>query len=426
MWTDWIYWLSSTTRDQLPWLLAPLLFFDAPRYAASALIVWAWDFPKDVLGRLFRKHETVLDYTPDVAVIIVGFNEGPTIRRTLESVWGSYPDLEIVVVDDGSSDDMAEAANEFASAHEGVRVLQRPVRGGKSAALNFAQRYTKADVLVYIDSDCELTPHAIHEIIQPLREPSIGAVSGVVLGRNPFTNLVTWAQALEYLHCIFLGRMFSARLGILGIVSGAFGAYRRQAVEQVGGFDVGPGEDGDLTLRLRKCGYEIGFAPYAQCLTDLPTSWGRLLKQRRRWEWALVTHECRKHADLANIFSGRFRISNLIMLADRLLFNLVLQFLFWGYLIWVFCTFDEHTWKLFFLYYLCYVALNLLTTSLLQYYSNRPLRDFAIGLAAPLMPLYYFILRVVTSLSVLEETFLRESHQDDFVPAKVRKATWQW
>lgn len=426
MWTDWIYWLSSTTPDQLPWLLMPLLFFDAPRYAASALIVWAWDFPRDLLCSLFRRREPLLDYEPTVAVIIAGYNEGAAIRQTLDSVWGTYPGLEILVVDDGSSDEMSCIVNSFASEHSGVQLLRRHIRGGKSAALNLAQRYTKADVLVYLDSDCELTPGAVREIVQPLRDPSVGAVSGVVLARNPFTNLVTWAQALEYLHCIFLGRMFSSRLGILGIVSGAFGAYRAQAIEEVGGFDVGPGEDGDLTLRLRKCGYEIGFASYAQCLTNLPTTWSHLCKQRRRWEWALITHECRKHADLADFFSRRFRVSNLLMLVDRLFFNLFLQVVFWVYLVWLSWSYHEGMWKLCLLYYLGYVALNSVTTLLLQYYTNRPLRDLAIGLAAPLMPAYYFVLRLVTSIAIVEETFTRRSHRDDFVPERVREATWQW
>ena len=426
MWTDWIYWLSSTTPDQLPWLLLPLLLFDAPRYAASALIVWAWDFPKDLLSCLLRRADPPLDYEPTVAVIIAGYNGGAAIRKTLNSIYGEYPGLEVLVVDDGSCDEMSAVVDGFARQHPGVQLLNQRERGGKSAALNFARRHTDADVLVYVDCDCELAPHAIREIVQPLSDRSVGAVSGVVLARNPFTNLVTWCQALEYLHCIFLGRMFTARLGILGIVSGAFGAYRAQAIDEVGGFDVGPGEDGDLTLRLRKSGYQIGFAPYAQCLTDLPTGWSHLLRQRRRWEWALVTHECRKHADLGNFFSRRFRFSNLVMLADRLLFNMFLQLTFWAYLCWLVWDYNEHTNKLFMLYYLGYVALNSFTTLLLQYYSTRRPRDLAIGLAAPIMPVYYFVLRLATSLAILEEVFTRRSHRDNFVPERVRRATWQW
>ena len=101
---------------------------------------------------------------------------------------------------------------------------------------------TDAEILVCVDSDSHLGEGAIWEIVQPFADPNIAAVSGSVLVRNPFVNLLTWIQALEYYRCIFLGRMFTSRLGILGIVSGAFGAYRREAILQVGAWDVGPGD----------------------------------------------------------------------------------------------------------------------------------------------------------------------------------------
>lgn len=144
------------------------------------------------------------------------------------------------------------------------------------------------------------------------------------------------------------------QIGILGIVSGVFGAYRREAVERLGGWDVGPGEDGDMTLRLRKAGYQIVFAPYAQCYTNLLRSFRRLLRQRRRWDWAVVTFECRKHIDLANVFSPNFRLNNLCMLIERWLYNILFQFLFWGYLAWCLLHTHEHTGNQFFLYYLFY------------------------------------------------------------------------
>ena len=181
-----------------------------------------------------------------------------------------------------------------------------------------------------MDGDSHLEPAAIWEIVQPFSDPEVGAVSGAVLARNQDTNLCTWLQSYEYLRCIFVGRMFAARMDVLGVSSGAFGAYRRTALRRVMGWDVGPGEDGDLTLRLRKAGYRIAFTPYAQCFTNLPTSWIRLLKQRRRWEWAAVTFECRKHVDMGNCFSPNFRLSNLAVLLDRWIFNVLSVYALWG------------------------------------------------------------------------------------------------
>ena len=334
--------------------------------------------------------------------------------------------MEIIVVDDGSNDGMAEVAQEFANDHEGVLVLRKPQRGGKSSALNFALPFTTAEVLVCVDGDSHLSPGAIWEIVQPFSDPQVGAVSGAVLARNPFVNLATWLQASEYLHCIFLGRMFASRLDILGIISGAFGAYRRDAIARLRGWDVGPGEDGDLTLRLRKAKYKIVFAPYAQCLTNLPTSFWRLIKQRRRWKWAAVTFECRKHVDLGNVFSPNFRWSNMLMLLDRWVFNVSLPYVLWGYAVWLFFNPTPDTWQHLFFYYLIYVGMDLLQLFIILFYSNNRWQDFRAGLIAPLSPIYYLVLKLVALWALTEELISRRSFRDGFVPEHVRRATWHW
>src|SRR5262249_39529591 len=137
-------------------------------------------------------------YCPTVCAIIAGHNEEEVIASTLATVWGSYPKLEIIVIDDGSTDRMAELATRFARTHPGVLVLSRPERGGKSSAMNSALPYTQAEVIAVIDADSELGPNAIWEIVQPLRDPTVGAVAGNVVVRNPFESLATWLQAYEY------------------------------------------------------------------------------------------------------------------------------------------------------------------------------------------------------------------------------------
>jgi cellulose synthase/poly-beta-1,6-N-acetylglucosamine synthase-like glycosyltransferase len=281
--SDWIHWLSSLSRDEICLFLLGLLLTDVPRYAVGKLVLcladainrlWSWTRGKDAVGPYA--------YAPTVTVLVAGYNEADTIEATLKSLWGSYPGLEIIVVDDGSEDGMFAVSRRFAQNHAGVTVIARGERGGKSSALNFGLRYAKSEVIVLVDADSHLGPNAIWELVQPLANPKVGAVAGAVLARNPFASLWTWLQAYEYLSTIFIGRMLSARLGILAIVSGAMGAFRRSALERVKGWDVGPPEDLDLTLTLRKAGYQIAFAPYAQCFTELPaTLWG-LVKQRLR------------------------------------------------------------------------------------------------------------------------------------------------
>jgi glycosyltransferase involved in cell wall biosynthesis len=164
-------------------------------------------------------------HCPSICVVIAGLNEAGTVGHTLRSLHGTYPRMEVMVVDDGSSDGMADVAREFAESHAGVLVLRRPQRCGKSSALNFALPCSRSEIIMCVDGDSQLHVNALWEIVQPFADPGVGAVSGTVLARNAFVNPATWIQGLEYLRCIFVGRRAAAGLNMLGIISGAFGAY---------------------------------------------------------------------------------------------------------------------------------------------------------------------------------------------------------
>lgn len=299
-------------------------------------------------------------YQPTVSVIIAGYNEAETVAETIQSVIPLYPNLQIIVVDDGSTDAMADVANQVAARHKNVIVLSRSERGGKSSALNMGLNQATGEVVVTIDADSHLSQNSIVELIQPLKNPSVAAVSASVLAWNPFRNLCTWLQAYEYRQMIFLSRMVRGRIGVLGIVSGAFGAFRTSVLKQLGGWDVGPGEDGDLVLRIRKAGFAVKVASYANCFTNVPTSWVRLFWQRCRWDRTVITFECRKHADLARPFSANFRWSNLALMMERWLFNVVCVYTFWLYGLWVLSMYPDSSWKLLLLLYSCGLCVELL------------------------------------------------------------------
>jgi cellulose synthase/poly-beta-1,6-N-acetylglucosamine synthase-like glycosyltransferase len=321
---------------------------------------------------------------------------------------------------------MTEVANSIARQRSDVTVISKPCRGGKSSALNTALPYTDAEILVCVDSDSHLGENAIWEIVQPFKAPRVGAVSGAIYVRNPFASLVSWLQSLEYMRCIFLGRMLTSRLGILGVVSGAFGAYRRSAVLRVGAWDVGPGEDGDITLRIRRAGYEVVFSPYSSCFTNPVQCWRQLTAQRRRWEWAVITFEMRKHVDLANPLRANFRFRNLLMLLDRWAYSVVLQYCFVCYVIWQLFNLHDKTFYQYFLYYVVYILVEFIQLLLLLYYSLNRRRILAVSLVIPLMPLYYLYMRLITLWAVTEEIIHRRSYKDSFVPAHVRSVTWHW
>jgi cellulose synthase/poly-beta-1,6-N-acetylglucosamine synthase-like glycosyltransferase len=428
MLTDWIHWLSSLTPDQLTAVFLGLLLLDTPRYVLGKVILCLWDWGRSVWdwGRGAPAAPS-FSYCPSVCVVLAGYNEADTIEATLHSVWGSYPRLEIIVVDDGSTDGMSTVARRFARSHAGILVLRKPERGGKSSALNFGLAHARAEVVVGVDTDSHLAREALWEIVQPLRDPRVGAVSGTVLARNPFTNLVTWLQAYEYLQNIFVGRILTARLGMLGIISGAFAAMRRTALVDLGGWDVGPGEDGDLTLRLRKAGYEIAFAPYAQCFTNVPTTARALARQRLRWDRSSVRNYCRKHIDMAYPWSCNFRIADFLVLVEAWFFSIFRPYAAVALcLIWLCCFAGPDTGNLLFATYLGYLGLHVISILVALIYSTAPLRDLRFCAVWPLVPFYSLFLRVVRLVAVTQELFWRRSFQDNFVPERVREKTWHW
>ncbi|HEY6564837.1 MAG TPA: glycosyltransferase family 2 protein [Pirellulaceae bacterium] len=428
MCTDWIRWLCSMRPVELVTLALPLLMLDVPRYFLSGGIVWL-QYRWVALRHLWNGTRAGFEYTyqPSVCVLIVGHNEADTIQHALASVQDSYPDLRVVVVDDGSRDGMRESAAEYARRVPGITVLRRAERGGKSSALNFALPFIDSDVIVCLDADSTLGPNAIWEVVQPLRDPRVAGVSGNLIVRNWHQSFVSAIQALEYRRSIFLGRMISAQLDILGIISGAIGAYRTTAIRRVQGWDVGPGEDGDLALRLRKLGYRITFAPYADCYTNAPTTWYRLYRQRRRWDWAVVTFECRKHIDMINPFAANFRWNNAVLILERWIFSLFLPLAFWVWTIWFLWVVPFHQFgNMVVLFYLTYLTLDALLMGIILDLSVHRQRDLTLLPLLPLMPLYHLFLRLVTTIAVLEEFFTRRSFRDDFVPVKVRTNTWHW
>jgi cellulose synthase/poly-beta-1,6-N-acetylglucosamine synthase-like glycosyltransferase len=428
MLTDWIHWLSQKHPDQLLGCLWALLLIDVPRYAMSKLGMVLWDCGcgcwRWLRGTALTDRFT---HCPTVCVVVAAYNEADNIEPLLRSVWGSNPRLEIIVVDDGSSDGSEAVALKFARGHAEMKVLRLPQRSGKSPALNAALLYTKAEVIVGLDADAELGPRAIWEIVQPLADPRVGAVAGAVLGRNPFMNLLSWLQAYEFLHSVFVGRILSARLGLLGIASGAFTGFRRTALDQGFGWDEGSSADLDITLRLRKSGWDIAFSPYAECYTEMLLSWTALLNQRRRWDQSvLIRNHSRKHLDMACFWHRNFRMCNLVVLLESWCFGLFCLYGIFAWMIWFCLHFPPDGCFTLLCIYLSLVVVELLQILAALYYSNSPGRDALVCAVFPLAILLQLVLLAVRLVATTEELFFRSSYAQPFTPERVRRATWHW
>jgi cellulose synthase/poly-beta-1,6-N-acetylglucosamine synthase-like glycosyltransferase len=428
MLSDWTHWPSQRHPDQLLAFLVALLLTDGPRYALSKIVMLVWDWACAGLA-WFAGRSPSAEYAvcPSVCMIVAGYNEGETVEATLSQVWGTYPRLEIIVVDDGSTDDMCEVARRFARTHAGVRVLRRDDRGGKASATNMALAYAQAEVVVVVDADSSLGANAIWEIVQPFRDPAVGAVAGSVVARNPDESLCARLQAYEYLNTILVGRILAAKMGVLSIVSGAFGAFRLSVLQQVGGWDVGPPEDLDLTLTIRKLGHEVEFAPYATCYTDVPATWKGLVKQRVRWDQSgVIRNHCRKHVDMACPWNRNFRWSNLFVVLDGWFFSVVCTYLIWAWAVAFALDPPPDAPQVLLTLYLCYLAFEVIQVLAILYYTDALRPNLWVLAVFPFAPLYQCLLLAVRLFANTRELLWKRSYEDNYVPLKVREVTWHW
>jgi len=297
------------------------LLLDFPRYVFFDFVVVLLIFKQRLRSAISRR-QALFDHElqkrpPLVSVIVPALNEAETISFTIQSLLEqSYKNLEIIVVDDGSDDDTARVVRQYDP--EQVKYYRLTVRSGKAAALNYGLRRSRGEYIVFIDSDSTLERDAVYEILRPFANPKVGAVAGNLNPRNTDDNLLSTLQTVEYLFTITVGRLVRAKANILSIISGAFGAFRRSAIDLdfIGGQEPGPGNDSDISIRVRKVGYSIEFVPDAICRTDVPSRLFAFFKQRWRWDRNLIKNRLRKHRDVFNIFAHHFNLYNFFSFFD--------------------------------------------------------------------------------------------------------------
>lgn len=218
---------------------------------------------------------------PGVSVVVPAYNEELGIGAAVKSLAASdYPEFEIIVVDDGSTDDTSAVVE--AMGMPGVRLI-RQENAGKPAALNTGIAAANHDVLVLVDGDTVFEPDAMKALVAPLCDPRIGAVSGNTKVGNRGGLLGRW-QHIEYVIGFNLDRRMFDVLQCMPTVPGAIGAFRRQTLEDVGGVsDDTLAEDTDLTMAICRSGWRVVYAPQARAWTEAPATLGQLWRQRYRW-----------------------------------------------------------------------------------------------------------------------------------------------
>ncbi len=227
-------------------------------------------------------------YEPFVSVVVPAFNEEKVICRTIESLLQSdYRNFEIIVVDDGSSDQTFEVVEGQFALHPKVSVFRKE-NGGKAEALNFGWRKAKGEIIIALDADTLFESQTISALAHRFADQTIGAVAGNAKVGNRI-NIVTKWQALEYVTSQNFDRRAFASLNCITVVPGSVGAWRREVLEETGGFSSDTlAEDQDLTIQVRKLGFRIGYEESAVALTEAPDSLSGLAKQRFRWSFGTL------------------------------------------------------------------------------------------------------------------------------------------
>jgi peptidoglycan/xylan/chitin deacetylase (PgdA/CDA1 family)/glycosyltransferase involved in cell wall biosynthesis len=260
--------------------------------------------------------------TPAVSIVMPAFNEAVGVERAVRSLDGNdYPNFEIIVVDDGSTDGTGALVE--ALGLPSVRVV-RQANAGKAMALNRGVAAAGHDVVVMVDADTVFEPGTLRALVAPLRDPTIGAVAGNTKVGNRRGLLGRW-QHIEYVMGFNLDRRLYDVLRCMPTIPGAIGAFRRAALSDAGGVSTATlAEDTDLTLAVGRAGWRVVYAERARAWTEAPATLGDLWRQRFRWSYGTMQAAWKHRRALGHLRDPAQRRIALVGLPYLVLFQILL------------------------------------------------------------------------------------------------------
>ena len=267
------------------WTLAELLLAFVALWPVCTAATWV---AGGLVFRLFDERQAVEEPAggwPGVTVLIPAYNEEAVIATSVAAAIAvDYPELEVIVLDDGSTDATEAAALEASGGDPRCRVIRDPVNRGKADRLNAGISQARHELVAVTDADTHMHPAALKLLVARMcRSPLIAAVAGAphVTNRG---RVLTAMQVLEAASIIGLIRRTQSLTGRVGVVAGVLGLFRRDRVLAVGGYDPRMAtEDIDLSWKLLLRGWHTAYEPRALVGMQVPVSVGALWMQRKRW-----------------------------------------------------------------------------------------------------------------------------------------------
>ncbi|HKN59947.1 MAG TPA: glycosyltransferase, partial [Candidatus Acidoferrales bacterium] len=306
--------------DVFRWFRTGIAFI----FVAGILLVSARALVIGVLALVEKLRAAPLDhpdYKPRVTVLVPAYNEETVILDTVKSALASnYPHLEILVINDGSTDHTAELVQQNYGRDPRVRLLLQS-NHGKPSALNHGLTEATGEIVVSIDADTVVDPEAIPRLVRHFENPKVGAVAGNVKVMNRNRWLTRW-QALEYITSQNLEKRAFDLLNCIPVVPGAVGAWRTELLRSMGGFSGDTvAEDTDLTLTIRRNGWKILYDEDAIGRTEVPETMEALIRQRFRWTFGTL-QAVWKHRDVTG--KPRYGTLGWIAIPNIFLFQIIL------------------------------------------------------------------------------------------------------
>lgn len=374
-------------------------------------------------------------YRPKVSCIITCYSEGKDVQKTLQSLCEQlYPgQIELIPVVDGATANPVtmQAVRDFridTRLYPGrsLRPIAKWQRGGRVSSLNAGLQQASGDIVFAMDGDTSFDNNIVGAMVRHFEDPNVPAVSGSLRVRNAWTSLATLIQALEYFLSIHTSKTGLSEWNTVNNISGAFGAFRKDFLKHIGGWDTHTAEDLDLTLRIKsyfgRRPFRIPFEPTAIGHTDVPDTFRGFFMQRLRWDGDLFFLYIRKHAHSIN--PRVLGWPNFLMtLATGFFYQLVLPFLILGYCIAGLILLPiEAVLTLAVLIYLVYLLMTMVfwLTGLLLV-SERPKADLKLAVMLPVFPVFMFALRCWGVVCTLNEMFRRGHEETSMAPWWVLK-----
>lgn len=397
-------------------LFCPLVLYEAIRYCLPVPLMLFQSLCG--IGRDDRRErEAFLKTNPSVSIIIAGRNEADIIASTLDSLLAlPYENREILVVDDNSTDRMAQVCREYEKWGQ-IRLIRNDEvcgRVGRPVASNIGLYHARGEFIISLDADTSYDRNMIAEMIGPFHDPRVGVVAGNLKIANVYDSIWTVCQYMEYSISIGIWKRWTSQRHVTLQASGAFGAFRRKALLAFDGWDPELAEDADISLKMRRAGWDIAFSPYAIAMTNAPATLVQLMRQRVRWDKGAVRTYFHKHRDMMIPWrSGNFRFSLELLQEFFMIYLLPLVYLVYtAVLLWL----DWRIWL--FAQGFCYFIYLLLTAVSIGgvlYYSERREQEWFLLTYIPFFPIYKEIFRWIRIYANLCETF-RWKYQESYLP----------